>query len=132
MNQNYKLTDFKVLECDSEKDIIIEPITFYLHNILELPGELKERLENTINNLIAEYEQMNSIEIPLEKIKLECYLTLEIKMNHLYIEVFIGCDLLMEMLYDKEDINVNDKDYAVIKKYFLDRLINYATEKRGN
>ena len=53
-------------------------------------------------------------------------------MNHLYIEVFIGCDLLMEMLYDKEDINVNDKDYAVIKKYFFDRLINYATEKRGN
>ena len=130
MNHNYKLTDFKRLEDETEKDIINEPITIYLRSKFELPTELKVRLENTINNLITEYEQANSIEIPLEK--MNTYLTFDIKGNQLYTEVFIGCDLLLEMLYNKEDISENDKDYAVIKKFFFDRLINYAAEKKGN
>ena len=57
MNHNYKLTDFRRLEDETEKDIINEPITIYLRSKSELPTELKVRLENTINNLITEYEQ---------------------------------------------------------------------------
>ena len=129
MNHNYKITDFRNPDVESDTDLKDIKVTIYLRNALELPEVLEKRLEDMINNLIAECEQMNNIEIPLENMNLENCLSVETDTNKLYIEVFIGYDMEKELLHRKEVVTASDEDYLIIKKVFFDKLNEYAVDQ---
>ena len=81
MNHNYKITDFKKPEFESDTDLADISVTVCLRNPLELPSVLEKRLEDIINNLISECEQENNIIIPLEDMDLENCITVDTKTN---------------------------------------------------
>ena len=71
MNHNYKLTDFKNPEYETDTDLMDINVTIFLRNPLELPSVLEQRLEGIVNNLISEYEHENNTVIPLDDMELE-------------------------------------------------------------
>ena len=73
MNHNYKLTDFKIVK-EPDTDIYEQIVSVDLSNVLELPMVLAQRLENTINYMIAAYEEENGINIPLDNMELGMYM----------------------------------------------------------
>ena len=129
MNHNYKITDFKKPELESDTDLADISVTVCLRNPLELPSALEKRLEDIINNLISECEQENNIIIPLEDMDLENCITVDTDSNELFIEVFIGYDVTKELLHKKEVITAADEHYCIIKKFFLKKLNDYVTEQ---
>lgn len=129
MNHNYKITDFKKPEFESDTDIADISVTVCLRNPLELPSVLEKRLEDIINNLISECEQENNIIIPLEDMDLENCITVDTDSNELFIEVFIGYDVTKELLHKKEIITAADEHYSIIKKFFFGKLNDYVTEQ---
>lgn len=128
MNHNYKLTDFRKCECESDTDLRDISVTICLRNPLELPSVLEKRLENIINNIISEYEQENNIVIPLEDMDLENCITVDTSKDNLSLEVFIGFGG-SELLHKKEIITVDDKHYDIIRKFFFNKLNDYVTEQ---
>lgn len=129
MNHNYKITDFKKPEFESNTDLADISVTVCLRNPLELPSVLEKRLENIINNLISECEQENNIIIPLEDMDLENCITVDTKTNELFIEVYIGYDVTKELLHKKEVITAADEHYSIIKKFFFGKLNDYVSEQ---
>lgn len=129
MNHNYKITDFKKPEFESDTDLADISVTVCLRNPLELPSVLEKRLEDIINNLISECEQENNIIIPLEDMDLENCITVDTDSNELFIEVFIGYDVTKELLHKKEVITVADEHYSIIKKFFFGKLNDYVSEQ---
>ena len=129
MNHNYKITDFKKPEFESDTDLADISVTVCLRNPLELPSVLEKRLEDIINNLISECEQENNIIIPLEDMDLENCITVDTDSNELFIEVFIGYDVTKELLHKKEVITAADEHYSIIKKFFFDTLNEYVSEQ---
>lgn len=129
MNHNYKITDFKKPEFESNTDLADISVTVCLRNPLELPSVLEKRLEDIINNLISECEQENNIIIPLEDMDLENCITVDTDSNELFIEVFIGYDVTKELLHKKEVITAADEDYSIIKKFFFGKLNDYVSEQ---
>lgn len=129
MNHNYKITDFKKPEFESDTDLADISVTVCLRNPLELPSVLEKRLEDIINNLISECEQENNIIIPLEDMDLENCITVDTDSNELFIEVFIGYDVTKELLHKKEVITAADEDYSIIKKFFFGKLNDYVSEQ---
>lgn len=129
MNHNYKITDFKKPEFESDTDLADISVTVCLRNPLELPSILEKRLEDIINNLISEREQKDNIIIPLEDMDLENCITVDTKKNELFIEVFIGYDVTKELLHKKEVITAADAHYSIIKKFFFGKLNDYVTEQ---
>ena len=129
MNHNYKITDFKKPELESDTDLADISVTVCLRNPLELPSVLEKRLEDIINNLISECEQENNIIIPLEDMDLENCITVDTDSNELFIAVYIGYDVTKELLHKKEVINATDEHYGIIKKFFLGKLNDYVTEQ---
>lgn len=129
MNHNYKITDFKKPEFESNTDLADISVTVCLRNPLELPSVLEKRLEDIINNLISECEQENNIVIPLEDMDLENCITVDTKANELFIEVFIGYDVTKELLHKKEVITAADEHYSIIKKFFFGKLNDYVSEQ---
>lgn len=129
MNHNYKITDFKKPEFESETDLANISVTVCLRNPLELPSVLEKRLEDMINNLISDCEQENNIIIPLENMDLENCITVDTDKKELSLEVYIGYDTDKEMMYRKEVITAADEHYNVIKKFFVGKLNDYVTEQ---
>lgn len=129
MNHNYKITDFKKPEFESDTDLADISVTVCLRNPLELPFILEKRLEDIINYLISEYEQENNIIIPLEDMDLENCITVDTNSNELFIEAYIGYDVAKELLHKKEIITADDKHYSIIKKFFFGKLNDYVTEQ---
>ncbi len=129
MNHNYKITDFKKPEFESDTDLADISVTVCLRNPFELPSVLEKRLEDIINNLISECEQINNIIIPLEDMDLENCITVDTKTNELFIEVYIGYDVTKELLHKKEVITAADEHYSIIKKFFFDTLNEYVSEQ---
>ena len=129
MNHNYKITDFKKPEFESNTDLADISVTVCLRNPLELPSVLEKRLEDIINNLISECEQENNIIIPLEDMDLENCITVDTDSNELFIEVFIGYDVTKELLHKKEVITAADEHYSIIKKFFFGKLNDYVSEQ---
>lgn len=129
MNHNYKITDFKKPEFESDTDLADISVTVCLRNPLELPSVLEKRLEDIINNLISECEQENNIIIPLEDMDLESCITVDTDSNELFIEVFIGYDVTKELLHKKEVITAADEHYSIIKKFFFGKLNDYVSEQ---
>lgn len=129
MNHNYKITDFKKPEFESDTDLADISVTVCLRNPLELPSVLEKRLEDIINNLISECEQENNIIIPLEDMDLENCITVDTKTNELFIEVYIGYDVTKELLHKKEVITAADEHYSIIKKFFFEKLNDYVSEQ---
>lgn len=129
MNHNYKITDFKKCEFETDTDLGDINVTIYLRNPLELPSVLEKRLEDTINNLITECEQENNIIIPLEDMDLENCITVDTATEELLLDVFIGYDISKELLHKKEVITATDKHYDVIRKFFFIKLNDYVTEQ---
>lgn len=129
MNHNYKITDFKKPEFESDTDIADISVTVCLRNPLELPSVLEKRLEDIINNLICECEQENNIIIPLENMDLENCITVDTDSNELYVEVYIGYDVTKELLHKKEVITAADEHYSIIKQFFFNKLNDYVTEQ---
>lgn len=129
MNHNYKITDFKKPEFESDTDLADISVTVCLRNPLELPSVLEKRLEDIINNLISECEQENNIIIPLEDMDLENCITVDTDSNELFIEVFIGYDVTKELLHKKEVITAADEHYSIIKKFFFEKLNDYVSEQ---
>lgn len=129
MNHNYKITDFKKPEFESDTDLADISVTVCLRNPLELPSVLEKRLEDIINNLISECEQENNIIIPLEDMDLENCITVDTDSNELFIEVFIGYDVTKELLHKKEVITAADEYYSIIKKFFFEKLNDYVSEQ---
>lgn len=129
MNHNYKITDFKKPEFESDTDLADISVTVCLRNPLELPSVLEKRLEDIINNLISECEQENNIIIPLEDMDLENCITVDTKTNELFIEVYIGYDVTKELLHKKEGITAADEHYSIIKKFFFEKLNDYVSEQ---
>lgn len=129
MNHNYKITDFKKPEFESDTDLADISVTVCLRNPLELPSVLEKRLEDIINNLISECEQENNIVIPLEDMDLENCITVDTDSNELFIEVFIGYDVTKELLHKKEVITAADEHYSIIKKFFFGKLDDYVSEQ---
>lgn len=129
MNHNYKITDFKKPELESDTDLADISVTVCLRNPLELPSVLEKRLEDIINNLISECEQENNIIIPLEDMDLENCITVDTDSNELFIEVYIGYDVTKELLHKKEVITVADEHYSIIKKFFFEKLNDYVSEQ---
>lgn len=129
MNHNYKITDFKKPEFESDTDLADISVTVCLRNPLELPSVLEKRLEDIINNLISECEQENNIVIPLEDMDLENCITVDTDSNELFIEVFIGYDVTKELLHKKEVITAADEHYSIIKKFFFGKLNDYVSEQ---
>lgn len=129
MNHNYKLTDFKNPKYETDTDLGDINVTIFLRNPLELPSVLEKRLENIINNLIAECEQENNIIIPLENMVLENCITVDTKINELFIEVFVGYDVSKELLHRKEVITAVDEHYDIIRKFFFNKLNDYVSEQ---
>lgn len=129
MTHNYKITDFKKPEFESDTDLADISVTVCLRNPLELPSVLEKRLEDIINNLISECEQENNIIIPLEDMDLENCITVDTKTNELFIEVYIGYDVTKELLHKKEVITAADEHYSIIKKFFFGKLNDYVSEQ---
>ena len=129
MNHNYKITDFKKPEFESDTDLADISVTVCLRNPLELPSVLEKQLEDIINNLISEREQEDNIIIPLEDMDLENCITVDTKTNELFIEVFIGYDVTKELLHKKEVITAADEHYSIIKKFFFGKLNDYVSEQ---
>lgn len=129
MNHNYRITDFKKPEFESDTDLADISVTVCLRNPLELPSVLEKRLEDIINNLISECEQENNIIIPLEDMDLENCITVDTDSNELFIEVFIGYDVTKELLHKKEVITAADEHYSIIKKFFFGKLNDYVSEQ---
>ena len=129
MNHNYKITDFKKPEFESDTDLADISVTVCLRNPLELPSVLEKRLEDIINNLISECEQENNIIIPLEDMDLENCITVDTNSNELFIEVFIGYDVTKELLHKKEVVTATDEHYGIIKKFFFGKLNDYVSEQ---
>lgn len=129
MNHNYKITDFKKPEFESDTDLADISVTVCLRNPLELPSVLEKRLEDIINNLISECEQENNIIIPLEDMDLENCITVDTDSNELFIEVFIGYDVTKDLLHKKEVITAADEHYSIIKKFFFGKLNDYVSEQ---
>lgn len=129
MNHNYKITDFKKPEFESDTDLADISVTVCLRNPLELPSVLEKRLEDIINNLISECEQENNIVIPLEDMDLENCITVDTKTNELFIEVYIGYDVTKELLHKRDVITAADEHYSIIKKFFFGKLNDYVSEQ---
>lgn len=129
MNHNYKITDFKKPEFESDTDLADISVTVCLRNPLELPSVLEKRLEDIINNLISKCEQENNIVISLEDMDLENCITVDTDSNELFIEVFIGYDVTKELLHKKEVITATDEHYSIIKKFFFGKLNDYVSEQ---
>lgn len=129
MNHNYKITDFKKPEFESDTDLADISVIVCLRNPLELPSVLEKRLEDIINNLISECEQENNIIIPLGDMDLENCITVDTDSNELFIEVFIGYDVTKELLHKKEVITAADEHYSIIKKFFFGKLNDYVSEQ---
>lgn len=129
MNHNYKITDFKKPEFESDTDLADISVIVCLRNPLELPSVLEKRLEDIINNLISECEQENNIIIPLRDMDLENCITVDTDSNELFIEVFIGYDVTKELLHKKEVITAADEHYSIIKKFFFGKLNDYVSEQ---
>lgn len=129
MNHNYKITDFKKPEFESDTDFTDISVTVCLQNPFELPSVLEKRLEDIINNLISKCEQENNFTIPLENIDLGNYITVDTDSNELFIEVYIGYDVTKELLHKKEVITAADEHYNIIKKFFFWKLNDYVTEQ---
>lgn len=129
MNHNYKITDFKKPEFESDTDLADISVTVCLRNPLELPSVLEKRLEDIINNLISECEQENNIIIPLEDMDLENCITVDTDSNELFIEAFIGYDVTKELLHKKEVVAATDEHYGIIKKFFFGKLNDYVSEQ---
>lgn len=129
MNHNYKIKDFKKPKFESDTDLADISVTVCLRNPLELPSVLEKRLEDIINNLIAECEQENNIIIPLEDMDLENCITVDTDSKELFIEVFVGYDVTKELLHKKEVITAADEHYSIIKKFFFGKLNDYVSEQ---
>lgn len=129
MNHNYKITDFKKPEFESDTDLADISVIVCLRNPLELPSVLEKRLEDIINNLISECEQENNIIIPFGDMDLENCITVDTDSNELFIEVFIGYDVTKELLHKKEVITAADEHYSIIKKFFFGKLNDYVSEQ---
>lgn len=129
MNHNYKITDFKKPEFESDTDIADISVTVCLRNPLELPSVLEKRLEDIINNLISECEQENNIIIPLEDMDLENCITVDTDTKELLLEVFIGYDMSKGLLHRKEVITAADEHYNIIRKFFFNKLNDYVAEQ---
>ena len=129
MNHNYKITDFKKPEFESDTDLVDISVTVCLRNPLELPSVLEKRLEDIINTLISECEQENNIIIPLEDMDLGNYITVDTDSNELFIEVYIGYDVTKELLHKKEVVTATDEHYGIIKKFFFGKLNDYVLEQ---
>lgn len=129
MNHNYKLTDFKNPEYETDTDLMDINVTIFLRNPLELPSVLEQRLEGIINNLISEYEHENNTVIPLDDMDLENCITVDTKINELFIEVFVGYDVSKELLHRKEIISADDEHYDIISKFFFNKLNDYVSEQ---
>ena len=130
MNHNYKIADFKnhgITESDT--DIREDNVTIYLHNTDKFPLALEKRLEDTINNLIAEYEQESNAIISLENMDLGICITIISDSKELLLEVFIGYDMSKESLHKEEVIIATDKHYDIIRKFFFDKLNDYVAER---
>ena len=104
-------------------------MTICLRNPFELPSVLEKRLEDTINNLIAECEQENNIIIPLENMDLENCITVDTDTKELLLEVFIGYDVSKGLLHRKEVITADDEHYDIIRKFFFFLLNDYVSEQ---
>lgn len=129
MKHNYKITDFKKCECETDTDIRDISITICLRNPLELPSVLEKRIEDTINNLITGCEQKNNIIIQLESMDLENCITVNTDTKELSLEVFIGYDVSKGLLYKKEVITAADEHYDIIRKFFFSKVNDYVSEQ---
>lgn len=129
MNHNYKITDFKKPEFESETDLGNKTVSVLLRNAWELPYILKKHLEDMINNLISDCEQKNNIIIPLENMDLENCITVDTDEKELSLEVYIGYDTDKEMMYRKKVITTADEHYNVIKEFFFGKLNDYVSEQ---
>lgn len=129
MNHNYKITDFKKCEFETDTDLGDINVTICLRNPLELPSILEKRLEDTINTLITEYEQENNIIIPLENMDLENCITVDTNTKELLLEVYIGYDVSKGLLHSKEVITAADEHYDIIRKFFFNKLNDYVAEQ---
>lgn len=130
MNHNYKIADFKnhgITESDT--DIREDNVTVYLRNTDKFPSVLEKRLEDTINNLIVEFEQESNIIIPLENMNLGICITIISDSKELLLEVFIGYDVSKESIHKEEAITAADEHYDIIKKFFFNKLNDYVAEQ---
>lgn len=128
MNHNYKLTDFKNSEYETDTDLMDINVTVFLRNPLELPFVLEQRLESTINNLISEYEHENNTVIPLENMDLENCIEVNTREDSLSLLVYIGFEG-SELLHRKEIISADDEHYDIIKRFFFVKLNGYVSEQ---
>lgn len=128
MNHNYKLTDFKNPEYETDTDLMDINVTIFLRNSLELPSVLEQRLEGIINNLISEYEHENNTVIPLDDMDLENCIEVNTREDSLSLLVYIGFEG-SELLHRKEIISTNDEHYDVIKRFFFVKLDEYVSEQ---
>lgn len=128
MSHNYKLTDFKNPEYETDTDLMDINVTIFLRNPLELPSVLEQRLEGIINNLISEYEHENNTVIPLDDMDLEICIDVNTREDSLSLLVYIGFDG-SELLYKKEIISVDDEHYEIIRKFFFMKLDEYVSEQ---
>lgn len=128
MNHNYKLTDFKNPEYETDTDLMDINVTVFLRNSLELPIVLQQRLEKIANNLIIEYERENNVVIPLKDMDLESCIEVNTKEDSLSLLVYIGFEG-SELLHRKEIISADDEHYDVIKRFFFVKLNEYVSEQ---
>lgn len=129
MNHNYKLTDFKNPEYETDTDLMDINVTIFLRNSLGLPSVLEQRLEGIVNNLISEYEHENNSVIPLENMDLENCIEVNTKEDSLSLLVYIGYDTSKELLHRKEIISADDEHYDVIRNFFFVKLNEYVSER---
>lgn len=127
MNHNYKISDFKKCNSETDTDLRDISVTICLRNPLELPSILEKRIEDIINNLITECEQENNIIIPLENMELENCISVDTDIGELFIEVFIGYDVSKELLHKQEIIAATDEHYDIIRKFFFSKLNDYVS-----
>ena len=128
MNHNYKLTDFKNPEYETDTDLMDINVTIFMRNPLELPSVLEQRLEGIVNNLISEYEHENNIVIPLDDMELEICIEVNTREDSLSLLVYIGFEG-SELLYKKEIISADDEHYEIIRKFFFVKLNEYVSEQ---
>ena len=130
MSHNYRLTDFKIVEETDLDSNFVGLIYVTLGDVKDIPNSIVPRLEHTINNMIAEYEEKRSLEIPLDSMELGIYINVS-PAQRLVLNIYIGYDLGVEVdwIEHEEIIGASDEDYMTIKRFFMNELRNYAFEK---
>lgn len=130
MNHNYKLTDFKKMQSeDMEIDILERIVSIDLVNLTEVPEIIKNRLETLINTAIDEYEQSNDTVIQLENMEISMQVEVDTEERELFLQAYIGYRLDENCLEGKDIIDSNDKDYRIIKDYFMKKLTESVSEQ---